>query len=581
MKTVKIKIAPTIEQQEFFKGLLVELSWLWNKVLASELGNHSLKWYSWAIDKSGKEGWGEFNFDGVIPVPLRFGKSAWIGASCTIARGGAYWKRDESINVAIKDKKGRNTFQKGYKLVEGDHPWERIEPVAYTPYVAPDGKEMKSPKEWDNLTRLNQMRLMEGYAPLSLHSDLIGGLLGHLETTLKEWLSPKNLKAMKPKFRHEKSKVGLIDSLYNRQTPPNFDDDFISVSVRAGRQKPFELQTCDRSWKKRIPDGWVPASSYVICKRASGWYICVPFASPEKAQMKKLEKAKVNAKKVHGEDSLEYRIACEVLESNKRKVEMEGYIHRTKHLSTGIDPGVKAVIATDHGALVSPNLAREKVSVRIEFLQAEFDRIKDLNDRQWKEAGKTGQRPLTKNELKLRQKISRAHEKGANSANAFNHKLSTRLVKTYSTIAWEDTQLTNLLKQVEPKANEEGVGYAKNGASAKRGLNWSLRQRSLGDLKAKVKSKLKTAGGKFIEPPAAYSSSVCSSCQQKGDRTEQHLFVCLNPECTDYQQPKQADVNAARNHLLNAGLSVGAIVYRTEKLSYKRPKRRKDGDGSM
>lgn len=85
--------------------------------------------------------------------------------------------------------------------------------------------------------------------------------------------------------------------------------------------------------------------------------------------------------------------------------------------------------------MFKPNLKRDRIEIHIEKLQNQLSQIRLINDAKWKQAGLTGKRPQTKNEAKLQAKISRLHEKAANSTNAFNHKLSTRLARTYNAIA--------------------------------------------------------------------------------------------------------------------------------------------------
>jgi putative transposase len=230
-------------------------------------------------------------------------------------------------------------------------------------------------------------------------------------------------------------------------------------------------------------------------------------------------------------------------------------------------------VSTDHGALFLPNLSRERVSIHIEELQSKLDNAESINDKKWKEAGNKTPRPRTNTEIKLQDKIRRLHERGSNSSNAFNHKLSTRLSRTYEHIAWENTQIKNLLKQVEPKSLPEGTGYAHNGASAKRGLNWIMRQRCLGDLEKKTKLKVENRGGSFQQPPANYTSQTCHQCGQKGERLSQHEFICKNSECRLFNVPQQADTNAARNHKQNAGFELGKVKYNSVRLTYEKPQR--------
>ena len=563
MKTIKIKLSITPSQSQLVESYFSELSWIWNKVLASELNNHATQWYKWAAKQSGK-GWPAFSLDGADMTPLRFGKSAFIGAACQIAIGGAYWKRDDSINVAIKVK-GKTEFRKGGKWMKGDRPYTPVPITDYQPRTFTDGTPLLKPADWDRVGKLNQLREADGLPPLSLPSDYIGGLVAHFDTAWKAWLDPKLKSRGKLKFKNPRE--GFVESLSNPQKPPSID--FENETIRIPGIGAIAVG--DRSWRDRIPSGGVPRT-YTVNSKPSGWYINIVFANALQPSLKKMEKAAAAVKSQYGKESPEYLEARASVSAIASQISEAGFVDR-KPLSIGIDPGVNAIIGTDHGALFRPNLARERASVRVEYLSAKLATVKELNDKQWKDAG--SKRSDTKNEIKLKYQIARTHEKGANSSNAFNHKLSTRLVGTYTAIAWEDTQLTNLLKQATPKASEEGVGYEKNGAASKRGLNWSLRQRCLGDLKAKTKQKMGVLGGEFIDSPAPYSSRECSCCGAVGDRTEQHEFICKNELCEAYLIPKQADVNAARNHAKNAGFSISDVIHSADKLIYSRPTRRR------
>jgi transposase len=266
--------------------------------------------------------------------------------------------------------------------------------------------------------------------------------------------------------------------------------------------------------------------------------------------------------------------SIEQIDNQIKKDNYDKYIKRNKrNLSTGIDPGVKAIVALDNGALFNPNIKRERIEVHIAQLQNELKKVQLINDKQHQGDER---RKKTNNEIKLQQKISRLHERAANSSNAFNHKLSTRIVRTYATMSIEDTQVKNMVKKATPVLSGEFDGYEKNNASAKTGLNNSLKTRCIGDLKAKIKSKAEVSGANFVASPAKNSSLKCPTCGVVGKkeevRTQQHLFVCHNEKCSDYKVEKQADINAAINHRLAAGITEKPILkYNIQQLEYKRP----------
>ncbi|MGM3308896.1 zinc ribbon domain-containing protein [Anabaena sp. WFMT] len=617
MKTIKIKILLTQDQITLFNQYTNELEWLWNTALSNQLHNHCINWYSWAeklqadltkatetltklkpeqqqlvrnfynhkhgekqpkLSEANKKlvakfeiftRWLPFDLEGITKVPLRLGNSGYEWLSCQIATGGDYWKRDDSFNIPIK-KKGEIIYIKGSKLTKGDKPWQRIAttPHTYKTFLSGkfEGREITDIMKLDNISGLNSLRAFQNLPDLTISSDYIGGTLEFFKQAWLAFLDPKRINSRKPKFKRLDTP---LTTLSNNQKPPNkINSDKQTVTVTGLG----EIQIIDRSWRKRLALENIITRTYMITKKPSGYYINIVVAHQLQEEKAKLSKQLPKIKKEFGEESQQYLDLLEKFKSVSEQIKLSSITH-CKELSVGIDPGVSAIAATDHGALFLPNLSRERISIHIEELQSKLNKAKDINDANWKALGNKGTRPKTANEIKLQAKISRLQERGANSANSFNHKLSTRISRTYKDVCWEDTQLTNLLKQTAPQALPEGVGYAHNGASAKRGLNWILKQRCLGDLKAKTKQKVEASGNNFHDPSANYSSQTCHCCGQKGERLSQHEFICKNLECEILDKVQQADVNAARNHKKNSDFELGIVKYHTIKLQYQKTKR--------
>ncbi|QKQ75591.1 type V CRISPR-associated protein C2c8 [Nostoc sp. TCL240-02] len=208
--------------------------------------------------------------------------------------------------------------------------------------------------------------------------------------------------------------------------------------------------------------------------------------------------------------------------------------------AVGIDPGVSAVIATDKGRLVPNPRLLDKKSKRLRFLQRKLARQhKDSNSAK-----------------KTKKLIALCHEKIRRTRNAFYHKLSTKLVREYGAIAFEDTKLQNMTRRPKAVLREDGNGYEQNGAKRKAGLNRSLLDVGIGDLRAKIEAKAASWGREFERTHAPYSSQNCHCCGIKGDRCNQSEFICINPECKAYGLIQQADTNASQNHLLNSSFLI-------------------------
>jgi hypothetical protein len=569
MKTVKIKVRPTPDSLALIPGYLKELEWLWNKCRHVALHNHCLEWY-----KNAEKKW-KVDLSGCVLTPLYFSRhSAWAGASCRIATGGPYWKKDESkviqyrINkggkikildngwVVIQGGKWEPRTKHGLKLVEGDRPWEPIKPEPHS-YLVMDGVEIKQTSDLDRKGRMSAVRVSEGLPPLSIHSDFIGGLIAGFDAAWDAYKDIALTKRHQPTYKD--GKASTVGNLSNGQKPPTYKNGKFTTGG-------LTVKPVDRSWEERLR-GLVPRSSQLV-RRPSGWYLCISAALPSEVFKPTLESRKKKAgtaakKGIVGKaaqaealaNSPEYQAAIAALEENKMQIEIDRYLaspcSKPSDLVAGIDPGVKAIVATDHGALFNPNISRGRIALHIETLQSRLDGMRESNDKRLGASWRMGKREATANEIKLARKVSRLHERGANSSNMFNHKLATRLVRTYGELRWEDTQLGNMSKAVEAKLAEDGSHYEQNGAAAKTGLNYALRHACMGDLKAKVKGRVNGARKIFTDVPAPGSSQNCHACGCTGDRPKQDTFFCLNAECEQYLIKQHADTNAAKNHKKN------------------------------
>jgi putative transposase len=208
----------------------------------------------------------------------------------------------------------------------------------------------------------------------------------------------------------------------------------------------------------------------------------------------------------------------------------------------GVDPGVASAVTLDNGRQFAPTNPLKKQLKRLRRLQRKASR---------QVKGSNGQKRTHKG-------IARLHEKVRRSRKAFNHKVSTKLVREYGAIAFEDTNLKNMTRAPKPKLREDGKGYERNGAAAKAGLNRSLLDVAIGQLRTLTEEKCKAWGREFTRPQAQNSSITCNACGavDKANRKSQSSFICVACGHADH-----ADGNAAKNHLLR-GLTKLVRVYR-------------------
>lgn len=209
--------------------------------------------------------------------------------------------------------------------------------------------------------------------------------------------------------------------------------------------------------------------------------------------------------------------------------------------AVGIDPGLLSVITTDQGREIAPPKLFRKQQTKLRRLQRKASR----------------QQKGGSNQKKTYQKIALQHEKIRRSRNAFNHKLSTKVVREYSGIVMEDLKIQNLSRKPKAKKREDGNGYEQNGAKRKAGLNKSFADSALGDLISKIETKCKDTDREFVKVAAHDTTVDCSNC---GAKIKKVLSQRIH-RCTECGYEDGRDSNAAKNILLK-GQKEFKTVYR-------------------
>ncbi|MFM5944816.1 MAG: transposase, partial [Dolichospermum sp.] len=110
----------------------------------------------------------------------------------------------------------------------------------------------------------------------------------------------------------------------------------------------------------------------VIKKEPSGWYVCLTVASSLEVELRTVKKEIKSTKDEDTKADLKQQV---------NQLETALYIHESHKAgikksdkAVGIDPGVKALIATDKGTLIKPNAKAEKREKRIQRLQRKLSR---------------------------------------------------------------------------------------------------------------------------------------------------------------------------------------------------------------
>ena len=115
---------------------------------------------------------------------------------------------------------------------------------------------------------------------------------------------------------------------------------------------------------------------------------------------------------------------------------------------------------------------------------------------------------------KAKKQVTKCHRQVRNQRADFLHKQSRHLVNTYAVIVLEALVPSNMSRAPKPKQDEKGV-YLPNGASAKGGLNKSIRDAGRSQFVSLCTYKAANAGTvQVITVDRKYTSQVCSGCGQ-------------------------------------------------------------------
>lgn len=182
----------------------------------------------------------------------------------------------------------------------------------------------------------------------------------------------------------------------------------------------------------------------------------------------------------------------------------------------GIDPGLK-VFAT-----ISDGKNEEKIENPRWFRKSE----KRLTQAQRELESK---KRSSKNREKAKLKVTKIHEKITRQRDDFQHKEAHKIVTKYGSIAVEDTNNGNLIK------------------NSSREISKSFQDAAQSRFRLILSYKAENAGRRFAKTPAPWSSSTCSRCLYRLSEKlplEERTFHC--PKC---EFMLDRDANAARNHL--------------------------------
>jgi putative transposase len=161
------------------------------------------------------------------------------------------------------------------------------------------------------------------------------------------------------------------------------------------------------------------------------------------------------------------------------------------------------------------NISEDKAS-KLLSISSESKAMEIISNNQWQSLLHRLPINLSGNRIVgLRNKIAKLQEKAALQRKQFIEYHTTRLARNYNLVAIEDGLQGNKLRSKPNAKQDESGKFLPNGASAKKGLNKSFADRSIGRFTSRLSDKLKLAGGELVKVPSAYTSCTCPVCGNK------------------------------------------------------------------
>jgi putative transposase len=197
----------------------------------------------------------------------------------------------------------------------------------------------------------------------------------------------------------------------------------------------------------------------------------------------------------------------------------------------GIDLGVRVLVATSDGALITNDRHAQRAAKRLARAQ---------HDLATKQRG-------SKHRRRAVECVAAAHRRVRNRRADMLHRLSRRLVNDYEVLVHEKLIVSNLVCRPQPRPDGAG-GYASNGAAAKTGLNRCIHDAGWGTLLAMITYKAESAGRTVIAVDPRNTSRTCAHCGHVSAGNRRGAVF----RCQACGHEAHADTNAAIN-ILRAG----------------------------
>ena len=275
---------------------------------------------------------------------------------------------------------------------------------------------------------------------------------GTLKALADAWSEFKAGKRKRPRYKRYKDK---LNTLVNNNSKSIKISGKQIILPKLGK---VTVKTLDKRW-----DASVPIATLKIVKEPSGYYLQLTGSLP-------LKRFKPSSKAV------------------------------------GVSLGYKDLLTTDSGKVVKQPAYYHRMEKRLQRLQRKLSRQQNLcqistyNPELREHFLSCPINPYKgANKAKTQQQISRLHEKLRRSRRAFNHKISTQLVREYGGIVTAKPSLQKTTRRPKPIVNKHGDGYDPNGALLKSQFNRVILANALGQLTVMIERKAEINEREYIE----------------------------------------------------------------------------------
>lgn len=503
-KAIEGKIALTQFQEEQIQQWMKELGWVWNQGLRSRRCNDTVfrykgrsaalaklldvktdlsdlpitEWESKRYPLADENGWILDPKTNEPKFGFTYACSIWHKAFIQSGdRCSREWRQDNSLEYFDSNRWAEN---------HGSHQIKWNQEVFLSSYTCPIGLS-KLPKPKFTIEALDDTyRSLHGGKGLSVNTRYLNGLNDKLRHA---WDQHGN----KLKFKSAKNPIA---SIYSRQS------DQILIENRRLKVPGFSgkntLKIINNNFADRIPPNAAIRDVTISCS-TDGWYASVGIAY-EGAPETPVDPTKIIA--------VDWGVVHHHTDSNGK--------HR--------------------GSRETPELQdktrQERVDRRNKLAKRRLRRMAKLQ----KQASR--QVKGSKNQQKTYTKIARWKQWEARTRKGFTERVSTNLTEKHDIIIVEDLNLRNMTKRSKRKRDSNGK-IAKNGRSAKAGLNRSILNGAPGAFVEALKRKAKC----LLKVDPKRGSQECAQCGHidPKNRVSQSEFKCL--QCG---HSENADTNAAQ-----------------------------------